>query len=277
MDYSDNISRTDAAKILGVCPQTVSNLAKRGLLTEIKFGKQSFYPRSEVEAIAPKTASLSDLERQIQELSDEKSAFLENEKKELDGMKRKYAETMRGYSNLDRYTELLRMVIEGLGLRDKDVAILNGVLDFQTLEEIAEKNGYGPTTVRVSYNKAVRRLRNTIAHAEEKMDALREENQLLENKLRNAEDQLQKLMTYDQFREYKGLANLGLFHMRPLYDFPFTVRAYNSMKSMGLETVGDLLKLTEDDLRLNKRMGRKTLMEIEVFLKKHGLSLAKKD
>lgn len=50
-------------------------------------------------------------------------------------------------------------------------------------------------------------------------------------------------------------------------------RALNSLKRMGITTIGELIQLTEDDLKNTKNIGRKALGEIKEALKDMGLYL----
>ena len=51
-------------------------------------------------------------------------------------------------------------------------------------------------------------------------------------------------------------------------------RATNTLKKLGIETIGDLVKKTEEDLKEAKSIGRKALKEIKEALAELGLSLA---
>ncbi len=50
-------------------------------------------------------------------------------------------------------------------------------------------------------------------------------------------------------------------------------RALNSLKRMGIATIGDLVQMTEEELKSTKNIGRKALAEIKEALKQMGLAL----
>jgi DNA-directed RNA polymerase subunit alpha len=50
-------------------------------------------------------------------------------------------------------------------------------------------------------------------------------------------------------------------------------RALNSLKRMGIATIGDLVQMTEEELKSTKNIGRKALAEIKEALKQMGLQL----
>ena len=51
-------------------------------------------------------------------------------------------------------------------------------------------------------------------------------------------------------------------------------RATNTLKKLGIHTIGDLVKMTEQDLKEAKSIGRKSLKEIKDALAEMGLELA---
>jgi len=50
-------------------------------------------------------------------------------------------------------------------------------------------------------------------------------------------------------------------------------RALNSLRRMGITTIGDLVQMTEEELKSTKNIGRKALAEIKEALKQMGLQL----
>ena len=59
----------------------------------------------------------------------------------------------------------------------------------------------------------------------------------------------------------------------PVTDFELSVRSRNCLKSMNLNTLGDLLKVTEHDLLGYKNFGETSLREIRAILTQKGLTL----
>ncbi len=51
------------------------------------------------------------------------------------------------------------------------------------------------------------------------------------------------------------------------------VRSYNCLKRVGVETIGDLLSKTEDDLSAIPNFGKKSIEEVKENLARHGLAL----
>ncbi|MCX8060381.1 MAG: DNA-directed RNA polymerase subunit alpha [Aquificaceae bacterium] len=59
----------------------------------------------------------------------------------------------------------------------------------------------------------------------------------------------------------------------PVEELDISQRALNSIKRMGIATIGDLVRLTEEDLKSTKNVGRKAINEIKEALKQMGLYL----
>jgi DNA-directed RNA polymerase subunit alpha len=59
----------------------------------------------------------------------------------------------------------------------------------------------------------------------------------------------------------------------PVADFELSVRARNCLKKMRIQTLGDLLRLREEELLSYKNFGETSLNEIRALLSRWGLSL----
>ncbi|MEM1012745.1 MAG: DNA-directed RNA polymerase subunit alpha C-terminal domain-containing protein [Planctomycetota bacterium] len=59
----------------------------------------------------------------------------------------------------------------------------------------------------------------------------------------------------------------------PVFDFELSVRARNALKKMNIETIGDLLRIREQDLMGFKNFGETSLAEIKALLASKGLRL----
>jgi DNA-directed RNA polymerase subunit alpha len=72
----------------------------------------------------------------------------------------------------------------------------------------------------------------------------------------------------ERFREKRS----ALFDV-PITDFELSVRARNCLQSMGINTIGDLLRITEEQLLAYKNFGETSLDEIKQLLTSKGLRL----
>jgi DNA-directed RNA polymerase subunit alpha len=81
-----------------------------------------------------------------------------------------------------------------------------------------------------------------------------------------------KTMFYDEEKEKKKDRRAQILET-PISDFELSVRSRNCLKKMNIETLGDLLNITEAELLSYKNFGETSLREIKVILESKGLHL----
>ena len=59
---------------------------------------------------------------------------------------------------------------------------------------------------------------------------------------------------------------------RPITDYPLSVRALNCLKSADINTLRELVRLTEMDLLKFRNFGKKSIYELSDFIKDHDLT-----
>lgn len=59
---------------------------------------------------------------------------------------------------------------------------------------------------------------------------------------------------------------------RPITDYPLSVRALNCLKSADINTLRELVRLTEMDLLKFRNFGKKSISELSDFIKDHDLT-----
>ncbi len=81
-----------------------------------------------------------------------------------------------------------------------------------------------------------------------------------------------KTMFYDEEKEKKKTRKSQILET-PISDFELSVRSRNCLKKMKIETLGDLLNISEAELLSYKNFGETSLREIKTILEPKGLSL----
>lgn len=79
-------------------------------------------------------------------------------------------------------------------------------------------------------------------------------------------------MYYDEDSDRRGDRRNAVLDV-PLSDFELSVRSRNCLKKMGLRSLGDLLRATEQELLSYKNFGETSLNEIKALLASKGLRL----
>jgi DNA-directed RNA polymerase subunit alpha len=81
-----------------------------------------------------------------------------------------------------------------------------------------------------------------------------------------------KTMFYDEEKEKKKTRKNQILET-PISDFELSVRSRNCLKKMKIDTIGDLLNITEAELLSYKNFGETSLAEIKAILEPKGLYL----
>jgi DNA-directed RNA polymerase subunit alpha len=81
-----------------------------------------------------------------------------------------------------------------------------------------------------------------------------------------------KTMFYDEEKEKKKTRKSQILET-PISDFELSVRSRNCLKKMKIDTLGDLLNISETELLSYKNFGETSLREIKTILEPKGLSL----
>jgi len=81
-----------------------------------------------------------------------------------------------------------------------------------------------------------------------------------------------KTMLYDEEKEKKKSRKDHMLET-PISDFELSVRSRNCLKKMNIETIGDLLNITEAELLSYKNFGETSLREVKTILESKGLRL----
>ncbi len=79
-------------------------------------------------------------------------------------------------------------------------------------------------------------------------------------------------MYYDE-ETLKSQAKLEQLLNRPISDFELSVRSRNCLASMDINTLGDMTKITEQDLLAGKNFGETSLTEIRELMAAHNLTI----
>ena len=81
-----------------------------------------------------------------------------------------------------------------------------------------------------------------------------------------------KTMVYDEEKEKKKTRKSQILET-PISDFELSVRSRNCLKRMNINTVGDLLNITEIELLSYKNFGETSLAEVKTILDSKALKL----
>lgn len=282
------ITRNEAARLLNVHPQTISNYAKRGLVDEIRKKEANgkvfcYYDKTQLQALEPKLTPLTQL---LGRIDAEHRALL----KTLDEIwnRRKEAEQDLGriVSVRTHYDMLRRVVASAYVFAGKlhpewnsrtEQMLIDSFVRMKSTEEICRELNISPARVKAAAFRLARRI---VAMEDLGRQAvqLKEENDRLREKVRilTSERPAQTLSApEDRPVDEK-------FLQQPLSELCLSMRARHVLWRLlnekggpgGKPKIKDVLLLTEKEVSSAKNCGRTTMYEIKYVLGKYGLRLS---
>lgn len=277
------ITRQEAARLLNVSTQTVSNWIEKGYIKAHMLDNHLLVDRETIEQHFDSLQDLAHLEKAVKEKTEylRKEDFnLEFEINDLlearDRMKDE-----RLYGVYRWITEYATMYADGL-FTEQQQKIFHRMIDNGSADYIGKELGLSRSRVVDTFFNCLRKIAKVIdlAKTQEKWDEMEQENKRL--KLQNA-------TLIQQLNEYK--ANMAAQTATPsipeneakikllgsnFEEFAFSVRATNVLRGLGCVTMADVACLKKADLMNAKLCGKKTVEDIEKLLAEHGLSLGSK-
>ena len=277
------ITRQEAARLLNVSTQTVSNWIEKGYIKAHMLDNHLLVDRETVEQHFDSLQDLAHLEKTVKEKTEylRKEDFnLEFEINDLlearDRMKDE-----RLYGVYRWITEYATMSADGL-FTEQQQKIFHRMIDNGSADYIGKELGLSRSRVVDTFFNCLRKIAKVIdlAKTQEKWDEMEQENKRL--KLQNAS-------LIQQLNEYK--ANMAAQTATPsipeneakikllgsnFEEFAFSVRATNVLRGLGCVTMADVACLKKADLLNAKLCGKKTVEDIEKLLADHGLCLGSK-
>ena len=273
------ISRSEAASILGVSPQTISNYITKGILAGTRRGSYTYVFRKSLEKACVESRDA----KAAKEEFDQVHEHYVKKKKELTDMGNEIIKDFnlmnKAYSLRSEFFEAIcRMCGASDDINDENFSrrtatIVEMWLRGQDYSYIAQAHGLTKERIRQiiaaglyrmpkwkDYVETAKRC-NTL---EKKMKEMSSENTILKEENHKLREQL-------MLKENPKMVNPIL--KKPIHETELSTRAMNCLIAADIKTVYDLTNITRDRLMCLNQMGRKTVTEIEEFMQKNKISL----
>lgn len=277
------ITRQEAARLLDVSTQTVSNWIEKGYIKAHMLDNHLLVDRETIEYHFDSLQDWAHLEKTVEEKTEylRKADFnLEFEINDLLEARDRLKDD-RLYGVYRWITEYATMSADGL-FTEQQQKIFHRMINNGSADYIGKELGLSRSRVVDTFFNCLRKIAKVIdlAKTQEKWDEMEQENKRL--KLQNAS-------LIQQLNEYK--ANMAAQTATPsipeneakikllgsnFEEFAFSVRATNVLRGLGCVTMADVACLKKADLMNAKLCGKKTVEDIEKLLAEHGLSLGSK-
>lgn len=277
-------TRKEAADVLGVSPQSISNYAAKGLLTEVRCGSYIKFSREEVDTLnsLPAFRTVEEISAKVEELEAKERELLEETTARLNQRAQEFKNLFcDGYpERWVRYRTLMFQLAEmaaGEALNQREAQVLWAVLELDTLQEVADRFQLTRERIRQIYEKALRHILKFHDIATQRYDAaietiedLKKENGGLKAAIYALEHpELGKPAT-ECVSEAEKFSSTYPFNIK-LNDIGLSVRSLNCMRACEIETVGELVALKMTELSKCRNFGRKSLNELYELLRKMNL------
>lgn len=259
------MTRNDAAKFLGVNPQTITNWVERGLLAGYcdKQSRRFYVNADDVERQADKYKMLHFSEGKL----NEKIKELAKEENDIDmrlNILRKQFLLTQSVNDGKVRTSLARLYCTLQSTSTRQASIVMDFLDGWKLPDIADK-----------YHLTRERVRQTIVHGMDIFCALVDNmiGECKENaRMREEILDLRKRLTFEMGKEHSKVSiQIPSILSSRLVDYDLSVRTLNVMKAYDIETVGELVSHTRDEVEKFRNLGRKSVYQLEDFIRQLGL------
>lgn len=280
------ISRQEAAEILRVDPQTITNWCNKGVLRAKQVGKWLMVDRDTITKLFDSLQDLAESEKVIMELKQDNYAKM----RELKQANEEWQKDVAFVNGMEKPSRLVRMIqslidsIDNEIMGERERNILKEYLDGSEFEAIGDEYGLTRERTRQIVEKAMQKLGSLEPYGDvlNRCNDTEAENKMMRSLLKKQDAELAELrdklnikveQEKNKTAEEKAMGELseqekeilGLFNTR-LVDMNLTVRSLNCLKAADLETFGDLVKCNKIDLLKQRNFGKKSLGELDDLL-----------
>lgn len=257
------LSRQEVADIFGVNPQTISNWVAYGILESKKIKENVMISRVSVNKLIKYFEDIGDVEKNIEMYKEQLLSHERMLKNKISGLKDEY----HILNNVPTLINLFKRAFIALSREyecERTIDIVISFLDGNNLTDISNKHNLTRERTRQILEKGIRRLERVETYV-----SLLEKNRRYSSEKRDLEFRitfLEKLI-----KKQLPSTDLTRFLSQKLIDMDLSVRALNCLRNAEVYTIGDLVQYNKKDLLRFRNFGKKSLNELEDFLKEHGL------
>ncbi len=273
------ISRQEAARLLDVSEQTVSNWIQKGVIKGHLIENRLYVDRETIEQYLDGLQDLAHLENSVKEKTKylrEEDFNLQFEIDDLLEARDRIKDGPRGYYRW--VSQYATMSAHGL-FTGQQKTIFHKMMNMGSAELVAKELGLSRSRVVDIFFKCLRKISDVINLQEdqEKWDKLEQENKQLKVLNASLKQQLDDLRvavaSMPSLQPMSEGEQINKILDTPFANFNFTQRSVNILKSIGCKTLGDVICLTRERLMSANNCGRKTVDDIEKVLADNGYAL----
>ncbi len=277
------ISRQDAARLLDVTTQTVTNWASKGIIKGHLVGNTMMFDRNSIELYFDNLQDLDQMKKTIAE----ETEYLNEEDSKLKYEIRDILETRKGYKDAPNgaYHHIAEYAINSAYdiFTENQKKVIHYMTGFCSMEPqaIAEKMGMPRSKIVDMFFGSIRKMMETInlIKDKDKWDKLEAENKRLNllttslmQELEETKSRIASLEKEEQEPKSKNELMIKLL-CTPINELDFKIRSFNILNSIGCKTLGEVASIKKEKLMKVNKCGKSTIEDIENILIKHNLTL----
>ena len=274
------LSRDEAALLLDVTPQTISNWVEKGVLKGHFVDRLLKIDKATIEKYFDTLSDLAFIEKRIFAAKRDLQLAEKELEKNLDDTRSAIHLLGKGVP-AHLLNEIFSAIIEASGddvLKEREKTILTMLLEGKDVEFVAEEYGLTRSRIMQIVSKAVRKLATvkTFSELRREYKQLVFDNANFQNVIEALQNRIKKLerinnidtapvSEYDYLLGDKGGTFTALMNTS-VYDLEISVRSLNCLKGADVDTLYDLVKCNKTDLMKFRNFGKKSLTELEDLL-----------
>jgi excisionase family DNA binding protein len=274
------LSRDEAALLLDVTPQTISNWVEKGVLKGHFVDRLLKIDKATIEKYFDTLSDLAFIEKRIFAAKRDLQLAEKELEKNLDDTRSAIHLLGKGVP-AHLLNEIFSAIIEASGddvLKEREKTILTMLLEGKDVEFVAEEYGLTRSRIMQIVSHAVRKLATvkTFSELRREYKQLVFDNTNFQNVIEALQNRVKKLerinnidtapvSEYDYLLGDKGGTFTAMMNT-PVYDLGISVRSLNCLKGADVDTLYDLVKCNKTDLMKFRNFGKKSLTELEDML-----------
>lgn len=283
------VSRQEAAELLNVTVQTISNWVEKGVLnahSSIDGRNTPLIDRKSIERYFDTLEDLAFMEKRISIQKNslkEEQAALGEKIKEMSSAKYLFGKGISPYLLRDIFCCVIGVAGDTL-LKDREFEILKSLINGRKIEDIAKDHHLTTSRIMQIINRTIHKVSTMMNWPEWHEDYKRvmEENRYLSVLIENQQIRIKELEEMLNVKrgiegEESGIPGYSKMELikvlgRRLDEENLSIRCLNCLRSADIVTVSDLVRVQRTDLMKYRNFGTKSLGELDDYLDSLNLS-----
>ena len=280
------ISRNEAAQLLDITPQSVSNWIEKGLLKgHFLNDKQLVIDRNSIVTYFDKLSDLAFMEKRIDAMKEELTQLESSLAMKLKDMRK--SDALLDEGNSPRVLTATLQALFGVAgeelLSWREREILKRLFDGKSLNEVAEEFSFCAPSISQICVRTIAKIKELQKYPSlhKECKELRAENKTLRQYVETLDRILATFqskvdssvpLTEPDDRDVEEVKRLKELLFTNIRDLDINVRTFNCLKGLDVETLGDVVRLQKNDVLRQRNFGKKCLTYLEDYLDSLGLT-----